>query len=152
MFFLSIPFIWDAVCVSICFASSSALCVFIWVSCFLDAFVFLFILLTHVFLVMLFKWVPCFFHAFVISLYWDLKEVYDASQNLVVGIPIFLISEFSHIFNIPRVGIKNSNISKFLRDSKSFIRGDAGPCSQGTLGPVRGDAGPCSQGTLKPHW
>ena len=121
MFFLSIPFIWDAVCVSICFASSSALCVFIWVSCFLDAFVFLFILLTHVFLVMLFKWVPCFFHAFVISLYWDLKEVYDASQNLVVGIPIFLISEFSHIFNIPRVGIKNSNISKFLRDSKSFM-------------------------------
>ena len=70
MFFLSIPFIWDAVCVSICFASSSALCVFIWVSCFLDAFVFLFILLIHVFLIMLFKWVPCFFHAFVISLYW----------------------------------------------------------------------------------
>ena len=29
-----------------------------------------FILLIHVFLVMLFKWVPCFFHAFVISLYW----------------------------------------------------------------------------------
>ena len=121
MFFISIPFIWDAVCVSICFASSSALCVFIWVSCFLDAFVFLFILLIHVFLVMLFKWVPCFFHAFVISLYWDLKEIDDASQSLVVGIPIFLISEFSHIFNIPRVGIKNSNISKFLRDSQSFM-------------------------------
>ena len=60
-------------------------------------------------------------HAFVISLYWDLKEIDDASQSLVVGIPIFLISEFSHIFNIPRVGIKNSNISKFLRDSKSFM-------------------------------
>ena len=42
MFFLSIPFIWDAVCVSMCFASSSALCVFIWVLCFLDAFVFYF--------------------------------------------------------------------------------------------------------------
>ena len=42
-------------------------------------------------------------------------------SNLVVGIPIFLISEFSHIFNIPRVGIKNSDISKFLRDSQSFM-------------------------------
>ena len=71
-----------------------------------------------------------FLHAFVfcitsLAMFFFLSGcvciLFNSSQNLVVGIPIFLISEFSHIFNIPRVGIKNSNISKFLRDSKSFM-------------------------------
>ena len=71
-----------------------------------------------------------FLHAFVfcitsLAMFFFLSGcvciLFNSSQNLVVGIPIFLISEFSHIFNIPRVGIKNSNISKFLRDSQSFM-------------------------------
>ena len=62
-----------------------------------------------------------YFSSYVFFLSGCVCILFNSSQNLVVGIPIFLISEFSHIFNIPRVGIKNSNISKFLRDSKSFM-------------------------------